>query len=421
MAMFRKRIYLDYASLTPIDPRVSREMKRFSAPEFANPSSWYREGVDAKKALDTSRKTVADFLHALPDEIIFTSGGTEANSLAIQGVVKAAKVAGIEKPHIIISAIEHSSIIETCKMMEVGGCEVTKVGVDPRGVILLDELKRSIKLNTVLISVMTVNNEIGTVQPIREIAKILRHANNEFNRARLAETHNYPLFHTDAAQAALYNELYVEKLGVDLLTLDGSKIYGPRGMGCLYIKRDTPIKPIIQGGGQEYGMRSGTENLPGIAGFAKAVEIIRIERLNKETPPAGGERSNFFRHLMIEGLKKIKPDIKVNGPADEVDNDSTNNDSHRVADKLTKFSAVSPHILNVSIPGIDNEFFVMQLDARGVACSTKSSCLRDESESYVLKAIGADSKESLRFSFGRWTKKRHVLKALKIIGALIGD
>ena len=415
--MFRKRIYLDYASVTPIDPRILREMGRFSAPVFANPSSWYREGVDAKKALDAFRKTVADFLHAHSDEIVFTSGGTESNNIAIQGVVKAAKATGIEKPHIIISAIEHSSIIETCKMMEVDGCEVTKIGTDKDGVVLSDELKKAMKPNTVLVSIMTVNNEIGSIQPIREIAKIVRHVKSEFNRVRLAkavsstsknEEENgvakrtsqvlkYPFFHTDAAQAALYSELYVEKLGVDLLTLDGSKIYGPRGMGCLYIKRGTQIKPIIQGGGQEFGMRSGTENLPGIAGFAKALEIARIEQLDRETI----ERFTYFRQLMIEGLKKARPDIKVNGPIDG--------------------SIVSPHILNVSIPGIDNEFFVMQLDARGVACSTKSSCLRDEDESYVLKAIGANSHESIRFSFGRGTKKRHVLKTLKIIGALIGD
>ncbi len=387
--MFRKRIYLDYASLTPIDPRVLREMRRFSAPKYANPSSWYREGVDAKKALDAFRKTVADSLHAHSDEIVFTSGGTESNNIAIQGVVKAAKATGIEKPHIIISAIEHSSIIETCKMVEADGCEVTKIGTDKDGVVLSDELKKAMKPNTVLVSIMTVNNEIGTIQPIREIAKIVRHVKSEFNRTRLAEHYNYPLFHTDAAQAALYNELFVEKLGVDLLTLDGSKIYGPRGMGCLYIKRGTPIKPIIQGGGQESGMRSGTENLPGIAGFAKALEIIRSENLI------------VLRQLMIEGLKIIRPDMKVNGPRDG--------------------SIVSPHILNVSIPGIDNEFLVMQLDARGVACSTKSSCLRDEDESYVLRAIGANSHESIRFSFGRWTKKKHILKALKIIGALIGD
>jgi len=375
--MFNRRIYLDYASISHIDPRVIREMKRFSVSKYANPSSWYREGVAAKKALEGARKSVADLIHAHPDEIIFTSGGTEANGLALEGAARAARDSGIEKPHLIISAVEHSSIMETANMMEKHGCEVTQIGVDSEGRIDLDELKKAIKSNTFLISIMTVNNEIGTIQPIREIAKIIRHAKNN----------QYPLFHTDAAQAALYNELHVEKLGIDLMTLDGSKVYGPRGIGALYVKRGTPIQPIIYGGGQEARMRSGTENLPGIAGFATALQIIKNENVSA------------LRVQMIDGLKKIRADIKVNGP---IDGDH-----------------VSPHILNVSIPGIDNEFFVLQLDANGIACSTKSSCLRDEGESYVLKAIGANGHESIRFSFGRWTRKNDVGKALKTIEKLL--
>jgi len=442
--MFRKRIYLDYASLTPIDPRVMREMRKFSAPKYANPSSWYREGVDAKKVKEASRKTVADILHAHPNEIIFTSGGTEANGLAVEGVVRAAKQRGIEKPHIVISAIEHSSIMETCKMLETHGCEITKIGVDDTGVIILDELKKSIKPNTVLISVMTVNNELGTIQPIREIAKIIRHtkSENESIRVRLADTISsvpkneeendvakktsqvvrYPLFHTDAAQAPLYNELYVEKLGVDMLTLDGSKIYGPRGIGALCIKRGTPIEPIIYGGGQESGMRSGTENLPSIAGFAKAMEIMINKNAKIKTClPRRREIQNVvtMRQFMIEGLLKIRPDIKVNGPNDEMKNISAESNSDHRAGGSVKVLTVSPHILNVSIPRIDNEFLVMQLDAKGVSCSTKSSCLRDENESYVLRAIGANSKESVRFSFGRWTKKRDIKKVLKIMKRLL--
>lgn len=408
--MFKKRIYLDYASLATIDPRVLREMKKFSAPKYANPSSWYKEGVDAKKAMDEGRRKIADFIHALPDEIVFTSGGTEANCLALEGVIKAAKKTGIEKPHLLISTVEHSSILEIANQIEQRGCEVTKIGVDKNGVILLDKLKEAITPNTVLVSIMSVNNEIGTIQPIREIAKIIRHAKIGLNRVRLTEAvsstskneeengvakrtrQNYPLFHTDAAQAALYNDLYVEKLGVDLLSLDGSKVYGPRGVGALYVRRGVPIKPIIYGGGQESGMRSGTENLPGIMGLAKALGIIASEQPDNS-------RIMVLRQMMIHGLRSVRPDIKVNGL---IDGDS-----------------VSPHILNVSIPGIDNEFLVMQLDARGIACSTKSSCLHDRDESYVLKAIGANSKESIRFSFGRWTKARDVRKTLKILRKLL--
>ncbi len=399
--MFNKRIYLDYASLTPIDPRVVREMKAFSAPKYANPSSLYREGVTAKKALGQARKQVADFVHAHPDEIIFTSGGTEANGLAFEGVVRAARENGVANPHIIISSIEHSSIIETANMLEKYGCEVTRLSVDHSGIISLEELKKSIKSNTVLVSIMTVNNEIGSIQPIREIAKIVRGARKSLNNSVAnsdVKSHglksgqsqsksdfgfSYPLFHTDAAQAFLYEELFIEKLGVDLLTLDGSKVYGPRGIGCLFVKRDTPIQPIILGGGQEGGMRSGTENIPAIMGFAKALEIATNERSRE------GERITRLRDEFVQLLKAKKPEVVVN-------------------------STGSPHILNISIPKIDNEFFLFQLDAKGISCSTKSSCLRDEEESYVLKAVGVNSANSLRFSFGRWTKKGDIKKVLRV-------
>ncbi len=392
----RRRIYLDYASLTPIDPRVIREMKRFFVSKYANPSSWYREGVEARKVLDRARKGTADFIHALSDEIVFTSGGTEANNLALQGALAGARISGIKKPHLIISAIEHSSIIECANVLERQGIEVTRLGVGPNGRISLDELEKSIRPNTFLVSIMTVNNEIGTIEPIRDIAKVIRHA-----REKLAR--QYPLFHTDAAQAALYDDLFVEKLGVDLLTLDGSKVYGPRGVGALYVKRGTPIAPIIYGGGQESGMRSGTENIPGIAGLAKALEIIKMEKVKNMMENVCAQRK-----MMVEGLKKIRPDMRVNGPSETVDR------RHPTDEVL-----VSPHILNISIPGIDNEFFVLQLDARGIAVSTKSSCLRDLDESYVLKAIGGDSMTSVRLSFGRWTKKRDITKTLRCIAKIL--
>lgn len=388
--MLNKRIYLDYASLTPIDPRVLREIKAFSAPKYANPSSLYSEGVAAKKALENARKGVADTIHAQPDEIFFTSGGTEANALALDGVVRMARANGIQNPHIIISVIEHSSIIETANMLEKYGCEITRLAVNSAGVISLDELKKSIKSNTVLVSIMTVNNEVGSIQPIRDIAKIVRDARKNQDRTltqvvpRSDLVFSYPLFHTDAAQAFLYQELYVEKLGVDLLTLDGSKVYGPRGIGCLFVKRNTPIQPVILGGGQEGGMRSGTENVPAIVGFANALDIAAKERAKES------ERIERLRDEFIRLLRKNKPEVVING-------------------------AGSQHILNVSIPGIDNEFLLFQLDAHGIACSTKSSCLRDDEESYVLKAIGANSGNSLRFSFGRWTTSREIGRAVKVI------
>lgn len=381
--MFQKRIYLDYASLTPIDPRVLRTMRRYSTSKYANPSSLYAEGVNAKKIIAASRSTVASFIHAHADEIVFTSGGTEANALALDGVVRAARAKGIARPHIIISAIEHSSIIETAGMLEGYGCDVTRLVVDSSGLVSLTELKAAINARTVLVSIMMVNNEIGTKQPIRDIAKLVRDSRTNMS---------YPLFHTDAAQATLEEALYVDKLGVDLLTLDASKMYGPRSIGCLYVRRGTPITPLIYGGGQESGMRSGTENLPAIAGFACAVELIEEEYKKEAFKKIDALRMYFVRELAM-----LRPNIRINS-------------------SLTQ--SVS-HIVNVSIPGIDNEFFLFQLDARGIACSTKSSCLRDADESYVLRSIGADSATSLRFSFGRWTTQRDVKRALRAISTLL--
>jgi cysteine desulfurase len=379
-------------------------MNKYSSQEYANPSSLYKEGVSAKKALGKGKEVVAHFLHAHPDEIVFTCGGTETNNLALRGTLEAfLKGKGCiedkgeegsrdatRKPHLIISSIEHSSIMETADILEKQGVEVTRLSVDASGAISLDELKRSIRPDTFLVSIMAVNNEVGTIQPIYEIAKIVKHA-----RAITASTVpnlKYPLFHTDASQA-LYEELNMEKIGADLLTLDSGKFYGPRGIGCLYLRRGTPIEPIIYGGGQEKGIRSGTENIPAIMGFAKAVEIIDHSKVAEKIRMAG------LKKLFIEKLKAMRPDIMVNG---NINGDDT-----------------SPHILNISISGIDNEFFILQLDAKGICCSTKSSCLRDEGESYVLRAIKADNKTSIRFSFGRWTERKDILKTADIIKGIL--
>lgn len=350
-----KRIYLDYASLTPIDNGVKREVKKYSGEEYTNSNALYLSAVKAKKALEQAKSTVAKILHAHPDEIIFTSGGTESNRLVLENC----------GGHIIISAIEHSSVIKDL--------DATHVPVDQTGKIDLDLLREAITEETTLVSVMLVNNEIGSIEPISEIAKIVREARKKNNS-------KYPLLHTDACQAAVHIPLYVEKLGVDLLTLDGNKIYGPRGVGMLYVKRGTlEIE------------RDGTHNLPGIIGFAKALEIVEKKR-EKETKRIQELKEYFFKEL-----KNINSKIKVNG-------DEKNS---------------TPHILNVSIPNIDNEYFVLQLDAQGIECSTKSACLRDHDESYVLKAIGANSKDSVRFSFGRKTSKGDLKRTTKIIEKIL--
>ena len=409
-----KRIYLDYASLTPIDSRVIREIKKYSSPMYANPSSLHGEGVTALRALDDGRRRTATFIGAHHDEIVYVSGGTEANGLALEGAARAAVHAGITKPHMVISSIEHSSIMETASMMEKHGCEVTRLAVDYAGVVSIEELKKAIKPNTFLVSIMAVNNEIGSIQPLREIAGVIREARKRIRGEGVTSSFSFPLFHTDAAQAALYLDLNVEKLGVDLLTLDGGKVYGPRGIGCLYVRRGTPIEPIIHGGGQENGLRSGTENLPGIMGFARALDIAGAER-DGESERIRGLREYFFTEL-----KKVCPEAQV---VPDLDMSNSAQVTKKVVTSLpfsnSSLRAGAPHILNVSIPEIDNEFFVLQLDAKGVAVSTKSSCLRDLDESYVLRAIGADSGTSVRFSFGRWTGRSDLRKTLAVIARIL--
>lgn len=374
-----KKVYLDYASLTPIDKRVHLSMKKFGSPKYGNPSAIYTSGVMAKNALEDARTKVANILHAHVDEIIFTGSGTEANNLAIRGILEKISSEDLKGKHVIVSAIEHSSILETAKVLEKKGIKVSYIPVDKNGVVDLEFLKKEVSKETILISVMMVNNEIGIIEPIQEIAKIVRDFKKKNNSI-------YPILHTDACQA-MYLPLYVEKLGVDMMTLDGHKIYGPRGIGMLYVKRGIELYKIISGGGQERGLRSGTENIPAIAGFATALEIVDATR-DKEY-----KRLSDIKEYFEKGLLKINKNIVIN-PL-----------SH-----LT-----SPHISNISIPDIDNEFFVLQLDVKGIECSTKSACLRDEDESYVLKAISVSSKNSVRFSFGRETTKKDLEYTLKIM------
>lgn len=392
------RIYLDYASLTPIDPEVVKEMALYSGVEYANPSSLYKEGVAAKKAMEEARKKAAAFIGAHSDEVIFTSGGTESNNLAIIGAVEAMRESGVEYKdmHVITSVIEHSSVRECVNYLSSREVKVDVISVDRFGVVDLEDLGNKIRPNTVIVSIMTVNNEVGTLEPIRDIAKIIRHARSRFVDSSIFNFQSdtaYPLFHTDAAQAVLFQELNVEKLGVDLLTIDSSKAYGPRGIGMLYKKRNVLLTNIIHGGGQESGLRSGTETLPQVMGFVKALELAALERSSEAV------RIDALRKTFVTGLISLAKGIRINSALD--------------------IGISTPHILNISIPRIDSEMFLFQLDTRGIACSTKSSCLRDEDESYVLKAIGADSKTSLRFSFGRWTKDKDIKDTLAAISELL--
>ncbi len=363
-----KRIYLDYASLTPIDKQVKKVIKKYEGEDYMNPSALYASGVASKKAVLEARQKIAKILHAHADEIIFTSGGTESNNLVLENFFG---------KRVVISSIEHSSIIKNAHVRAV------HIPVNKDGIVDLEELKKAITPETALVSIMMVNNEIGSIQPIAKIAKIVRDARRRFN--------SKIFFHTDASQA-MYLPLHVEKLGIDMMTLDGSKIYGPRGVGMLYIKRGTARIT-----------RAGTENVPGIMGFATALEIAH-EMRDREYA-----RLTELKDYFINKLQKINRDIKINDRMDAGRHDHSEKSS--------------PHILNISIPNshtdFDNEFFILQLDAKGIECSTKSACLHDEDESYVLKAIGANSKNSVRFSFGRTTTKGELKKTLKIVALII--
>ena len=386
----QKRIYLDYAATTPIAPRVLRAMLPFLKENFGNPSSIHYFGQKAQTAIDEAREKVAKFLSCTPEGIIFTGSATEANNLAIRGVTEAVNQ-NIKKPlHIITSQIEHKAVLETCKDLEKKGTEVTYLPVDNQGIIKISDLAKKIKENTVLVSIMYANNEIGSVQPIVEIGKLLKNINRIKEKSKVQKTY----FHTDAVQAVNYLDCNVERLGIDLLTLSGHKIYGPKGVGALYIKKGTPIKAQIFGGGQEQGLRSGTENVAGIAGLAAAIEEARSKK-------SKARKIKRLRNKLVRGILKTIPDVKIN--------------------ETLEISL--PNIANFSFKGAEGEAIVVALDQKGICVSTGSACAAKSLEpSHVLLALGLSEEEahtSVRFSLGRYTTQREMNKALKILPKVI--
>lgn len=388
--MFRpKRIYLDYASITPIDKKVGSFMSSLSS-EFANPSSLYTEGMRAKNLIQEARRQIASFLKALPQEIVFTSGGTEGNNMAILGTFLKVKEEFASKkllPHMIVSSIEHSSVLECARFLETQGVLVTYVEPNEEGIIDPKTVREALRKETVLVSVHLANNEIGVIEPIEEIAKAIRHF-----KKHVLENHDaiYPLLHTDACQAFNFVPIDTLKLHVDFLTLDGSKVYGPRGIGVLYVKKNTPLAPISFGGGQEMGLRHGTENTVAIYGLGKALMLANTLR-EKE--------SIRLLDLQTYFLKKLKtevPHASLNG-------------------SITKRL---PNNINFCIKGLDAEFAVLQFDVYGISISSASSCLSNTemSLSYVVKSLHPDcARSSLRISFGRQTKKKHIDTFFKIL------
>lgn len=400
-AFGRKSVYLDNASATPTDRAVLHEMHTLEM-LFANPSAIHKLGVLAHQKIQQSRFIVANFIGAHTDEIIFTASGTESDNLAILGVIKKAQKNGITKPHIITSGIEHSAVIGLIEKLEKEKeISATYLSVDENGLVDVKNIQESINENTVLVSVHLVNNEIGTLEPVKDIVKTV----HSYKKNQSSKT--YPLVHTDACQATAYVEINVNRLGVDMLSFNGQKMYGPKGIGALYIKRGTPIEPVFVGGDQEFKLRPGTESLTQIAGLAMACSMTK-KRLDKDFENLTNLRNYFVSELeSLEG----KIGIKINIYAKNV--------------------PVSPHILMTEFENIFSESLVLYLDSRGIYVSSKSACKADNpNESYVLKALKyakIDEQEatsnvleqgSVRFSLGRNTTKNdidYVIKNLKEI------
>ncbi|MBI2355581.1 MAG: cysteine desulfurase [Candidatus Doudnabacteria bacterium] len=375
------RIYFDHAATTPLDKRVSKAMRDFELKYFGNPSSVHREGQQARAEIDFGRAAVAKFLNAKPQEIIFTSGATEANNHAIKGIVSKAIFEWGMKPHVITTELEHHSVYNVVKEMEKRGViEATFIKPTPDGQISADQIIKEIKDNTVLVSCIFVSNEIGSVLPVREIGKHLSSINS-----RLSTSHKIA-FHTDAVQAAKFYNCNVEKLGCDLLTLSAHKLYGPKGIGTLYIKTGTKIDNLMSGGAQEYDMRPGTQNTAGIIGMAKALELLgSLEEREKSA-----KKIRNLRDELWDQIKNI-PGVELNGPIGESRN---------------------PENLSITISDIDQDSLITAMDLAGFAVSTGSACVSGSSEpSHVIKALGkAASKtvSTVRFTLGQATTKQEI-------------
>ena len=403
----KKSIYLDYASTTPIDPKVLSAMTPFLKGDFANPSSIHGPGQKAREAIDKAREQVAGFLNCAPTEIIFTGSATEADNLAILGVVKATRSKGVMMPHIITVKTEHHAIIEPCEALEKQRlAEVTYLPVDKDGLIKPEAVQKAIKANTVLVSIMYANNEIGVIQPISKIGAILEKFKVQSSKFKV-------IFHTDAAQAVNYLDCDVQKLGVDLLTLSGHKIYGPKGIGALYIRKGALIEPIIFGGGQERGMRPGTENVAGIVGLGAAIaeletrdiEISKYQNIEiskcRNVNISKLESLEFLRNKLIDGVLTKIPRARLNGSREN---------------RL-------PNNANFSFEGAEGESIVIALDQEGIAASTGSACSsRSLEPSHVLLALGLSHEQahgSLRLTLGRYTTEQEIGRVLAVLPKII--
>jgi cysteine desulfurase len=381
-----REVYLDYAATTPTDERVLEAMQPYFNKMYGNPSSLHTKGREAREVVDEARGVCADFINARPDEIIFTGGGTESDNMAILGYARAQKDAG---KHIIVSAIEHHAVLEAAQFLETNeGFEVTYLKPDKTGRIDPKQVKDALRNDTILVSIMFANNEIGTVQPIEEIGEVIDGYRDMGGNAHIA-------FHSDACQASTSHELDVDVLNLDFLTLNGSKAYGPKGVGLLYMTRGRNITPLHFGGGQERGMCPGTLNVPGIVGMAKAFEVI--QRSRTET----NRRIANLRDMLVDGLVNNIENTTLNGHPE-----------HRL-----------PGHANVSFKGIDAETGLIFLDQKGIYVSTGAACSSGSVEpSHVLEATGADratKSGALRFTVGRQTTEDDIAYVLQAVPGVI--
>ncbi len=380
-------IYLDHAAATPLDPSVFEAMQPYLSDQFANPSSLYGIARATRLALEGARATVANALGAKPTEIVFTSGGTEGDNLAVQGVLRANPGA-----HWVTTTIEHDAVLAQVEPSRGQGHTATVVPVRPDGIIDTAQVEAAITDETVLVSVMLANNEIGTVQPVSEIAGIIA-------RVRVGRQQrgiDRPIYlHTDACQAAGYLDLHVSRLAVDLLTLSGSKIYGPRGTGVLYVRQGTRLEPLMYGGGQERGRRSGTENVAGAVGLAAALEVAVARRAEES------RRLATLRDELAVRLVAAIPDAVLNG-----------HPKHRL-----------PNNLNLTVPGAEGEAMVLYLDQAGIQASTGSACSTGSLDpSHVLLALGrtpAEANSSLRLTLGRSTMAADIVRVVSALPPIV--
>jgi cysteine desulfurase len=403
-------IYLDHSATTPVDKKVLLAMRPYFSQKYGNPSSIHSFGQAALAGVDKARAQAAEFLGARPEEIIFTSGATEANNLAIGGLVKALRKQGRKKIHIITSSVEHDAVLEPCRELEAEGVEVTYLPVKTNGVVDIKKFKQALRPETALVSVMYVNSEVGAIQPIREIGKIIKKTNErrerEWAKRRPSERGERPqpiYFHTDATQAVNFLNCDVDWHYLDLLSLSGHKIYGPKGIGLLYRRQGVPLEPIARGGHQENNFRSGTLNVPGIVGLGAA--LAALDKGEKGEPSAVQTEQNKkiarLRDMLVDGIIKNIPDVILN----------------------TDRTQSTPSHAHFIFPGAEGEALLISLDLAGIAVSTGSACASGSLKpSHVLLAMGIKQEiahSSIRFTVGKYNTAEEIRTVIKKLPPIV--